>query len=522
MKLTSISTIVLALGSPSALLASTACSDRTDLWTIGKKTKNWCRWVRIKGSDQSQITHRCNVKNLHKDCPFTCGTCSPPVPSLAPTVIATATTTVIPPPSCCSCEVVAQSIEGAKIELREAFTQDVESLRAEIRELDEKSNEILTILKATVAPAPTKSPTAPTPMPTIPGPLQNIGAGDFHTCAIDDTLDVWCWGWNGNGQLGTSNAADSLTPTNVYFKYDVRQIEVGGEHSCAVDDLSNLFCWGRNDSGQLGLGDGDKVTRRAPTEISLGSSVSLVRLGSAHSCALDVFRNLFCWGRNVYGQLGFGDTLFRYVPTKVDFDNSISQLGLGGHHSCAVDDIDNLFCWGQNLVGQLGVGDDTNRHTPTQVLMDSAVIMLALGLSHTCAVDSLSKILCWGSNGEGQLGVGDTIHRSTPTEVMSSMIGASQIAAGRGHSCAIDSNGHLWCWGWNKYGQLGLGDETIRLTPTEISSIDSVFHIALGRYQSCAMNKYDELWCWGENGSGQLGVGNKYQDCNTPTLVDSF
>ena len=173
-------------------------------------------------------------------------------------------------------------------------------------------------------------------------------------------------------------------------------------------------------------------------------------------------------GENEYGQLGLGDNTDRLEPTKLSTIDNVAELALGAFYSCALDNNALVYCWGWNGSGQLGLGDTDDRSTPTQVIALSSVSSIAAGDSHTCALDDLQQVWCWGFNGFGQLGLDDSSDRLVPTQVESSMENVSQLALGDAHSCAIDGNGMVWCWGWNGYAQLGLGANYTRYTPTMI------------------------------------------------------
>jgi hypothetical protein len=132
---------------------------------------------------------------------------------------------------------------------------------------------------------------------------------------------------------------------------------------------------------------------------------------------------------------------------------------------------------------------------------------VAAGYAHTCAIKQDGSLWCWGDNRYGQVGNGNFIGSITiPVQIMSS--GVISVAAGGWHTCAIKRDGSLWCWGWNKDGRLGDGTNTIRTTPVQIMS-SGVSSVALGGQHTCAIKSDGSLWCWGDNFYGQLGDGTK-------------
>ena len=144
------------------------------------------------------------------------------------------------------------------------------------------------------------------------------GAGSFHTCWVktsDKTL--WCWGGNGQGQLGLGDRTNRLIPTKVNIS-NVSQVSTGDRHTCATKTDGTLWCWGDNYNGQLGLGD--RTDRLIPKQLYF-NNVSQVSGGGSHTCAAKSDGTLWCWGDNSLGQIGTGDAIgYRYpTPTKLFF-----------------------------------------------------------------------------------------------------------------------------------------------------------------------------------------------------------
>jgi alpha-tubulin suppressor-like RCC1 family protein len=338
-----------------------------------------------------------------------------------------------------------------------------------------------------------------------------VGAGWGHTCAIKQDGSLWCWGWNGYGQLGDGTNTSRNTPVQI-MSSGVTSVSLGDSHTCAIKQDGSLWCWGNNYYRQLG--DGTNTIRTTPVQI-MSSGVSSVALGGYHTCAVKTDGSLWCWGRNDSGQLGDGTYTDRTTPVQI-MSSGVSSVALGYAHTCAVRADGSLWCWGRNDSGQLGDGTYTDRTTPVQI-MSSGVSSVALGGGHTCAVKTDGSLWCWGRNDSGQLGDGTWTGKNTPVQIMSS--GVSSVALGGGHTCAVKTDGSLWCWGYNNSGQLGDGTWTDKTTPVQIMS-SGVSSVALGGYHTCAVKTDGSLWCWGNNDSGQLGDGT-YTDRTTPVQIMS-
>ncbi len=220
----------------------------------------------------------------------------------------------------------------------------------------------------------------------------------------------WCWGQD----------FDSV-PTRIVGVDQVRAIAVGGEaaiHACAIDDgesTARVWCWGANGEGQLG--DGTTSRRTSAVWVPLPDAPTVVATGRAHTCAVAAGR-VYCWGRNIEGQLGDGTSERRLRPTEVADLEGVTHVVTGAAHSCALLETGRVRCWGQGGSGELGDGLQLDRSQPNfgVVGVDDAAL-LAAGARHTCAVLSSGEAVCWGTNGLGQLGDGEPAH-AAPTVVL--------------------------------------------------------------------------------------------------------
>jgi len=144
---------------------------------------------------------------------------------------------------------------------------------------------------------------------------------------------------------------------------------------------------------------------------------------------------------------------------------------------------------------------------------------IASGYSHTCAIaGSGGGLLCWGQNGFGQLGTGTTSNKNTPTAVIGlESISLISVATGRSHSCAATSSSAVYCWGYNAYGQLGIGSLATHLTATLVPNINAT-SVSAGEFYTCAITLQSTVKCWGAKDGlsetatayvGQLGSGSR-------------
>jgi alpha-tubulin suppressor-like RCC1 family protein len=189
-----------------------------------------------------------------------------------------------------------------------------------------------------------------------------------------------------------------------------------------------------------------------------------------------------------------------------------SELAAGVNHTCALLSDRSVKCWGNNFYGELGDGSTTDRATPTGVtgLGGLELQQIAAGRGHTCAVISDGSVRCWGDNANGQLGDGSTTDRTTPVSVSGlSGLSVHSVAAGGAHTCAVISDGSVRCWGDNANGQLGDGTTIDRTSPVQVSLGGlNVHSITAGGAHACAIISDGSARCWGNNMYGQLGDGS--------------
>ena len=165
--------------------------------------------------------------------------------------------------------------------------------------------------------------------------------------------------------------------------------------------------------------------------------------------------------RDQAGQLGNNSTTESNVPVQVQhLTSGVHAIAAGQYHSCAVDSNGAAWCWGDNEYGQLGNNSTTGSAVPVQVQgLTSGVYAVAAGgaeAQHTCAIlGNLFSVVCWGSNAYGQLGNNSTTNSDVPVAVMGPPYEAQAVAGGFSHTCAVDVNGAVWCWGLNFNGELG-------------------------------------------------------------------
>ena len=353
---------------------------------------------------------------------------------------------------------------------------------------------------------------------------ESVNTNGHETCAIDENNDMWCWGKGDNGTFGNGTMKDSNYPVKVINKsIDGWQLVANGiDHTCGVDTDNIVWCWGRNyddhnKSGQLGIGLNRTFSVNTPILIKNKFSIPWKTVSTVDdtTCGIDINHQLYCWGDNYYGQLDNYDGILKNsygFPLTSDSIYNVKKICVGFANICGIDENSELLCWGANNFGQLGNYTTDNSYYPVLITngQNSRWESVGLGGYHTCGVDKDDDLWCWGGNDHGQLGDGTTVHSSYPLFITNSQnISWKSISLGVYHTCGIDKSDRLWCWGGNDYGQLGDGSNADSNYPVLITNgqNNTWKSISLGAYYTCGIDENGKLWCWGSNNNGQLGDG---------------
>jgi RHS repeat-associated protein len=177
----------------------------------------------------------------------------------------------------------------------------------------------------------------------------------------------------------------------------------------------------------------------------------------------------------------------------------------GQYHTVAADTSGTVWTWGYNNYGQLGNGTtSTNYYRPLAISGVDNVVGVAAGQYHTLALRSDGTVWAWGYNSYGQLGNGTSTNYYSPLAIsgVGNVVG---VAAGAYHTVALCSNGTVWAWGYNNSGQLGDGTMVSQPAPERLGAISNVVAIAAGQYHTVALCADRTVWTCGYNGYGQLG-----------------
>jgi prepilin-type N-terminal cleavage/methylation domain-containing protein len=211
--------------------------------------------------------------------------------------------------------------------------------------------------------------------------ILSISTSTYHACVVASDNKAYCWGYNNFGQLGNNSTTQSNVPvavdaTGVLSGKTVIAISAGEQKSCAIASDNKAYCWGLNNT-YGGLGNNSTVESHVPVAVDTtgalsGKTVTSISVAS-HVCVIASDNKAYCWGYGAYGQLGINSTANSLVPVAVDTTGvlsgkTVTSMKSGGMHSCAMSSDSQAYCWGWNWYGQIGDNSTTQRTVPVAVV----------------------------------------------------------------------------------------------------------------------------------------------------------
>ncbi len=310
------------------------------------------------------------------------------------------------------------------------------------------------------------------------------------------------------------SAADTVT---IMVLPVCKQVAVAPNHSVCLKSDGTIWSWGFNLYGQLGDGTNTSSYYSVVQEATKSTSWASISAGRDYTVAMKNDGTLWAWGYNFFGQLGNNSTANSNVPVQEATQaKDWLRFSAGVSTVAAIKTNYTLWSWGNNQYGEIGDGTTIDRTVPTQEATKATNwYQVTTGGWTTIAIKANRTLFGWGSNVKGQIGDGTNTNRSIPTQEVTKATDWISATSGAYSSAAIKSNGTLWAWGGNSYGELGDGSPTIQVfTPIqEVTKATNWKEVSMGNSFTVALKTDNTLWGWGRNHLGQLA---------TNTLVDSY
>ena len=341
-----------------------------------------------------------------------------------------------------------------------------------------------------------------------------VGCGivsDSPASGQNDGNVIFRWGSFG---LGAKANNESSSPEFVNRPFDVVAVVAGNASEMALDSNGNVWTWGDGSKGVLGDGStADKISN--PVEVSGLPAIVKIAEADDTDVALAANGTVWGWGWNEAGQLCLGNKTDFKRPVELSLSGVVAMAGAGRHMLYLLAS-GALEACGDNSDGQLGDGSFTGSTTPVAVQgLPSAVSAISAGQTYSTALLSYGQVWDWGYNKYGQLGDGKTQSSDTPVAVELPTT-ARQVYTGGddskdGQSIALLSDGTVWGWGNDRYGQLGNGRTGNATVPVKASSLPrerTWTYVVSGGSDSFAVDSNGDVWGWGNNDEGQVGTGS--------------
>ena len=330
---------------------------------------------------------------------------------------------------------------------------------------------------------------------------------------------LWLWGISNFGRLGNNVGTFTLQSSPIQtitagnnWTYVFTSVN-NGYNVAGIKTDGTLWMWGPNAYGQLG--DNTTTDKSSPIQtITGGSNWSSVSIDGAlgpgnHTAAIKTDGTLWMWGGNAYGQLGDNTIIAKSSPVQtVTRGNNWSQVSCGPGKTAAVKKDGTLWVWG---LGVNGLGDGTAgvsfmKSSPVQTISyGNNWSSVACGYGHFAATKTDGTLWMWGGNAYGQLGDNTRIHRSSPIQTITYGTNWGSVACGASHTAAIKTDGRLWVWGSNQFGWLGDNTTSSRSSPVQtIAGGTNWNSVACVSSNTTAIKTDGTLWNWGYN-YGNLG-----------------
>ncbi|HHV16717.1 MAG TPA: DUF1533 domain-containing protein, partial [Gelria sp.] len=361
--------------------------------------------------------------------------------------------------------------------------------------------------------------------PVIKG-AGKMAAGGRHTLLVDSSGNVWAWGQNDYGQLGIDNKKQQLEPVKVDSLSNVVAVAAGDNHSLALDGSGNVYAWGRNNLYQLGNDTTDDSL--TPTKVFEG--VKAIATAANYCLALKTDGTVWGWGEAGEANCGYsltngnGRTPVQMcyntnVPTDIHPFENVKGIAAAPRFAAYLFN-DGRICRQGYFIDTVGAPTYSPRGHYSSLMGVQGIVA---GDEFVAALLADGTVATLGNNIQGQFGNGGQSNATPASPVPYAKVkGLTKkvegIAAGGAHGIALDSDGNVWTWGKNQYGQLGNGSNIVSLVPIQVQGLSGITAVAGGRDNTLAMQNDQKVYAWGENSGGQLGSGDKLSS-KLPVLV---
>ena len=309
----------------------------------------------------------------------------------------------------------------------------------------------------------------------------------------------------------------------ILYVYDSR---LSGSWRTIYDTaVQKIYSWGDSVSGILG--DLTVVTRSIPSAICNGN-LKWEKLCASNASVLAVSSDgtLWGWGSNANGRLGDTTATSRSSPVSVvgGFTDWCDAATSSSGGPVGIRTNGTLWGWGANSQGQTGDNTSSVKNSPVSVVGGFVDwCQVSAGGCNSAAVRTNGTLWTWGANSFGQLGDNTLVAKSSPVSIAGGFTDWKLVSVGEQHAVALRTNGTLWSWGTGSCGTLG--DDTIVAKSSPVSVVGGFTdwcQVSAGLCNTLAIRSTGTLWAWGTNTLGQLGDGTAAPKSSPVSVVGGF
>ena len=338
---------------------------------------------------------------------------------------------------------------------------------------------------------------------------ETLTFGGGHTIGKNSSGNLFGWGYGAGGQLLTTNETEP-NPIPLGTATDWNKVTNGAINTFAIKNNGTLWGCGSNELGSLGINSSVQYLSTFQ-QITTASNWIKVAPSIRFTLALKSDGTIWAWGQNDFYQLGNSPASSQQLfPIQVGTATDWVDIATGTNRTAfAIKSNGTIWGWGFNPSSLIVAGSSiTSVANPTQVGTATNWIKMSVGGAHILAQKTDGTLWSWG--GGEALGVGGSPTVTNIPQQISTDVWRS-FSNGTNTSFGVKADGTLWAWGKNTDGQLGDGTTTDRLVPSQIG-IETNWYTVTNRGFNCTMaTKTDgTVWYWGLNYYGEFGNGSSY------------
>jgi len=407
--------------------------------------------------------------------------------------------------------------------------------------------------------------------------IKLVGCGMHHSVCLLDSGQVFAWGNNEYGQLGSGDRVSSTSPRYVEALADVAvlNLAVGGNHNLVCAETEGCWSWGWNDYKQLGHGEGQDQDEPAMVSTLGDKQVLDIAAGYMHSMAIVV--NFRQTDEEIAQEHRLKQTALKAQRLKSDKVDKLAEwnkkntLSIKDQKAKPNAEVRTLYTWGDGGKGQLGHGDlytiaqfkatSGSKESTSQMKQrnftctaaprksvallpkdgqpehpDGSLVKIFARGSNSAAITTKGFVLTWGDNTYGQLGLGDKKHRGIPERITKGWqrVGKAEekvqdLCLGSFTMMALSTHNHIYSWGRGSQGCLGYGPDKEgapqlddQLYPRLIEKVSArgCTEFACGDSHAMVRTSLGQAYIWGISGQGRLGLETMEDGSEVPDVVD--